>query len=145
MVEDDAGKRVVHAVVDVVAALAVALGLADDLGHERGGGGHQESARLGQDFDIFGEQAVEFGIDAFGQFPEGLHAAVVRGGKAAADVQQFQLVAALSGFVEDARRQVQGLHVVLEVGGLAADVEAKPFDDQAGAMGGLDQLDGLAR
>ena len=75
----------------------------------------------------------------------GSHAAVIRGGKAAADVEQFQIVAALFCFFKDARRKVQGLHVVFEVGGLAADVETKSLDDQAGAMGGFDQLDGLAR
>ena len=40
MVEEDAGKGVVYAVVDIVAAFAVALGFADYLGHQRGGGGH---------------------------------------------------------------------------------------------------------
>ena len=52
MVEDDAREGVIDAVVDVVAELAVADGLADDLGHQRGGGGHQEPARLGQDLDV---------------------------------------------------------------------------------------------
>ena len=145
MVENDAGKGVIHAVVDVVAAFAVALGLADHLGHQRGGGGHEEPARLGENFDIFREQPVQFGIDAFGQFLERLDSAVIRSGKSAADIEQFQIVAALFGFFKNARREVQRLHVVFEIGCLAADVEAKPFDDQAGFMGGLDQFDGLAR
>ena len=123
MVEYDAGKRVVYAVVDIIAALAVALGLADYFGHQRGGRSHQEPAGLGQDFDIFRKEAVEFGINAFGQFPKGLHAAVIPCGKAAADIQQLQVVAALLGFFKNARRQVQGLHVVFKVGGLTADVE----------------------
>ena len=145
VVEDDAGEGVVHAVVDVVAALAVADGLADHLGHQRGGGGHQEPARLGEDFDVLREEPVELGVDASGQLAKRLTLAVVGGGEAAADVEQFQLVAALLGLVEDARRQVQGLHVVLEIGGLAADVEAQPLDDQPGVVGGLDQVHRLAR
>ena len=52
VVEDDAGEGVVHAVVDVVALLAVAHGLADDLGHQRRGRGHQEAAGLGQDLHV---------------------------------------------------------------------------------------------
>ena len=92
VVEDDAGERVIHAVVDVVAAFAVAAGLADHLGHERGGGGHQEPARLGQDLDVLGEQPVEFGVDPPGQRLERLDLLVVGGGKAAADVEQLQLV-----------------------------------------------------
>ena len=52
VVEDDAGEGVVDAVVEVVAAFAVAAGLADHLGDGRAGGGHEEPARLGQNLDV---------------------------------------------------------------------------------------------
>ena len=91
------------------------------------------------------EQPVQLGVDPLGQRLERLDLGVVGGGKAAADVDQLQLEAAVGRLAEDAGRQVQRLHVVLEIRGLAADVEAQPLDDQAGLVGGLDQLDGLAR
>ena len=62
MIEDHAAERVIDAVVDVVAELAVADGLADDLGDGRGRRGDQESARLGEDFDLLREQAVDLGL-----------------------------------------------------------------------------------
>ena len=85
---------VIDAVVDVVAGLAVAHGLADDARDGGGGGGHQEAARLGQDLDVRREQAVDLGVDLPGQRAEGLHVPVVGRREAAADVEDLDLVAA---------------------------------------------------
>ena len=76
----------------------------------------------------------------------GLHRGVVRRGEAAADVEQVHLrVAAVPRLLEDVRGEVQRLHVVLEVGRLAADVEADALDHQPGAVGLEDEVDRLAR
>ena len=92
------------------------------------------------------EQAVELGVELLASSSEGLHVGVVGRGEAAADVEDLDLgVAAVPGLLEDAGGQVQGLHVVVEVGALAAHVEAQALDHQAGVEGRLDQVHGLAR
>ena len=117
VVEDDAGERVIHAVVDVVAELAVAHRLADDRGDQRGRGGHMKrpgSARISR----LGEEAVEFGIDARGQFPEGFDLGIVGGGEAAADVEEFEFMPRASASLKMPWAQAEGLDEVFEVGGL---------------------------
>ena len=104
MVEDNARVGVIYAVVDVVAAFTVALGLAYHFGYERGGGGDQESARFGENFDIFGEQSFQFGIYAICQFIERLHGGVVGRGKTAANVQECHIIAALLRFFKNVGR-----------------------------------------
>ena len=46
--------------------------------------------------------------------------------------------------LEDAGGQVQGLHEIVVIGGLAADVEAQPLDHQPGVEGRCDQVHRLA-
>ena len=76
---------------------------------------------------------------------ERLDVLVVMGGEPAADVEDLDLVvAAAPGLHEDAGRQVQRLDIVLEVGALAADVEADPLDHQPGVERRPDEVDGLA-
>src|SRR5262249_7015006 len=58
VVEDHAAEGVVDAVVQVVAELAAAHGLADDLGDRGGGGGDEEPPRLGEDLKGRREKAV---------------------------------------------------------------------------------------
>ena len=75
----------------------------------RGGGGHQEPARLGQDLDVLREEPVELAVDGLGQFAERLDGVVVGRGEAAADVEQVQLgEAARPGLREDVGGQVAG-------------------------------------
>ena len=94
---------------------------------------------------MLGEQPVELAVQPPGQGAERLDVVVIMGGESAADVEDLDLVvAAAPGLHEDAGRQLQGLDVVLEVGALAADVEADPLDHQPGLEGGPDQVDGLA-
>ena len=94
VIENHARKRVVHPVVDVVAAFPVAVGLADDLGHQGAGGGHHEPAGLGQDFHVRGEEPLELGVERLGQPLEGLHVLVVGRREAAADVEDLHLLVA---------------------------------------------------
>ena len=138
VVEDDAGERVVDAVVDVVAAFAVAEGLADHLGDRRcrrwppGTAPARPGSRCAS-----GKSRSNSALSVLARSSKGLDVLIVGGGKAAADVQQVQLSKPRSrASWKIARGQVQGLHEVLEVGGLAADVEAQPLDDQAGVGGG---------
>ena len=55
------------------------------------------------------------------------------------------MVAPVPGLLEDAVGDAQGLHVVLEVGALAAHVKGQALDHQPGVEGGLNQIHGLAR
>ncbi len=144
VVKDRTAIGVVDAVVDVVAKLAAANGLADDLSDGGGGGGHQEPAWLGQDFDRFGEQPVQFGVDHFRQSPEGRDSVVVVGGETAADVEQLEIEAARSGLREDSGGQMQCLVVVLRVRALAPHVEAQPLDLEFVVVSEGDQVHGLA-
>ena len=58
----------------------------------RGRRGDEEAARLGQDLDLLGEEAVEFAVERSRQVLERLDVLVVGRGKAAADVEQVQLL-----------------------------------------------------
>src|SRR4029453_5489144 len=145
VVEDHAAVGVIDAVIKVVAELAATDGLADDLSDSGGGGGDQESPRLGENLDRLGKQAVQLGIDRFGQAFEGGDGVIVVGGEAATDVEQLEIEAAHPGLGEDAGSQVQGLAVVLHVGALAADGEAQPLDLELVVVSKGDQIHGLAR
>ena len=80
---------------------------------------------------FFWEKPVEFAIDDAGQFAERLHRVVVGRRKTAADVEQVHLgVATVLRFLEDIGGEVNGRDVVLEIGRLAADVEADAFHGQ---------------
>ena len=109
------------------------------------GRGHEEPARLGEDLDVLREQAVDLAVDDSRQFAERLHAVVIRRGETAADVEQVHLrVAAVFGFLEEVGGEVERGDVVLEVRGLAADVEAQALDDQARLVRGEDEVHGFA-
>ena len=80
-----------------------------------------------------------------GQFAERLHGVVVGRGESAADVEQVHLgVAAVPGFLEDVGGQVDGGDVILEVRGLAADVEADALDGQARLVRCQNHIHGFA-
>src|SRR5215831_51713 len=128
MIKDHAAEGVIHAVINVIAKLPSADGLAYDLGNRCGGGSDQKATRFSKDFDRLGKQTVQFGVDHFSQSSEGRDCGVVVGREATADVQEFEIKATSLGFVEDARGQLQRLSVVLRIGALAADVEAQSFD-----------------
>ena len=146
VVENHPRVGVIDAVVDVIAHLAVAHRLADDLRHRVAGAGHQEASRLGQNLDVAGKQAVELGIDDLRQFAERLHRRVVRRGKTAADVDQVHFrVAAVPGLLEHRRGQAERLDIVLEIGRLAADVKTDALDDEARLGRREDEVHGLAR
>jgi len=53
-------------------------------------------------------------------------------------------VPAVGRFAEHRGRHVEGLDVVFEVGALAADVEAQPFDDETASEGLLHEVHGLS-
>ena len=55
VVKDDAGVGVIDAIVNVVAAAAVAVGFADDLRDGGAGGGDEEAAGFGEDLDVLRE------------------------------------------------------------------------------------------
>jgi len=55
VVEQYPRKGVINAVIQVIAALPVALGFADDFRHKRRCRSHHEPARFRQNFQIFGE------------------------------------------------------------------------------------------
>ena len=134
----------IDAIVEIVTKLAAADGLADDLGDGGDGAGDQETPRLGKDFDRFGEKAVQLGVQHFGEFLEGWDRVVVVGGKTTADVEQLEIETARPGLCKDAHGQLQRLAVVLQVGALAADVEAQPLDLELVIVGEGDQVHGLA-
>ena len=92
------------------------------------------------------EEPVELAPQEAGQLLERLHRLVVGGREAAADVEEVHLgVAALLGLLEDPGRQLERRHVVVEVGGLAADVEGEPLDLQPLLGRRQDEVDRLAR
>src|SRR5439155_1013213 len=53
---NDAAEGVINAVVDVVAGFAIADGFANDACDGSGGGGNEETARFGEDFDVRGKK-----------------------------------------------------------------------------------------
>src|ERR1043165_2396492 len=120
----------IHAVVNVVARLAVAHRLADDPGDGGRGGGDEESPGLGENLDVPVEQAVNLGIDDARQFAKRFDVLVVGGGKAAAHVENLDLVAALAALLHDGGGGVERLDKILEVRALAADVETQALDDE---------------
>ena len=145
MVEEHAGERAVHAIVHVVALLAVAHGLADDFNDQGRRGGHHEAAGLGDDFDLGTELPIELGIERTGQLGEWSHVLIVRRWKAAADVEDLHLfVAALPRLFENPVGDGQRLHVVLKIRALAPHVEGQALDRKPGGKGGFDQVDRLA-
>ena len=146
VIEDHTREGVVDAVVDVVAELPIADGLADDLADSNGGRGDHEAARLGDDLHVLREEAIEFAIEDLGELMERLDRVVVRRREAAADVEQVHLVVAtFLRFFEDAGREADRLHVVLDVGRLRADVERQAFANEPAFVGREDQVDGFAR
>ena len=88
MVEDHAGVGMIHTVVDIVAELPVAHGLAEDLGDGVPRSCDHEPPRLSQDLDVLREQAVELTVDERRQFTERLDAGIIGGGETATDVEQ---------------------------------------------------------
>src|SRR5262245_39322902 len=125
MVEDHAAVGVIDTVIEVVAKLATADGLADDLGDSGHSGSDQKPPRLSENFDGRRKKTIQLGVNRFGQAFERGHRVVVVSRKAATDVEQLEIKAAGLGFGKDAGGQVQRLDVVLHVGALAADVEAQ--------------------
>src|SRR5437773_4967261 len=101
MVEDDAAKSVINAVVDVIAAFPIAHGFSDDSCHRRSRGGHEKPPRLGQDFDIFREQSSNFDIYLLGQRAERFDMLIVWRGKSAADVEDLDFMAARFGLAKN--------------------------------------------
>ena len=95
----------IDAVIEVVAKLAATDGLADDLGDGSGGGGDQESPRLGENLDRLGKKAVQLGIDRVSQALEGGDGVIVVGGEAATDIEQLEIEAARFGLGKDAGGQ----------------------------------------
>ena len=61
-------KVMIDAIVKVVAQLAAANRFADGLGQRRSGEGDQEAARLGNDLNRLGKEAIQLGVDLAGQF-----------------------------------------------------------------------------
>src|SRR4029077_16356548 len=128
VVENHSAERMVDAVVQVVAELPAAHGLADDLSNGRRGGSHEETAGLRENLDRMRKEAVQFRIDGARELVEGRDRVVVVRREASADVEDLELDAARQGVGEDARGQLQRLDVVLDVGALAPDVEAQSLD-----------------
>ena len=56
--------------------------------------GHEKPPRLGENLDVGGKQPVNLGVDDAGQFGERPDVLVVRRGKAAADVENLDFMAA---------------------------------------------------
>ncbi len=130
MIEDDSAKCVIHAVINVIARLSVTHRFADDAGHGAGCRGDQESPRLGQDLDIFWKQPRDLPVDLLRERAEWLYMLVVRRGKAAADVQYLDFVAARFGFPHHRCGHVHRLDEVLKICALAAHMETQSLDDQ---------------
>src|ERR1043165_4226933 len=136
----------IHAVVNVVARLAVAHRLADDPGDGGRGGGDEESPGLGENLDVPVEQAVNLGIDDARQFAKRFDVLVVGGGKAPAHVENLDLAAALAALLHDGGGGggVERLDKILGVRALAADVETQALDDEPELERFEDQIHRLA-
>ena len=76
---------------------------------------------------------------------ERLHVRVIGHREAAADIQDLDLAAARSRLFHHRRGDVQGLHEVVEIGALAAHVEAQPLHHQPDPEGLQHQVHRLAR
>src|SRR5439155_20855902 len=131
MIENDAGKGLINAIVDVITLFAVAYGLANDPGNRSGGGGDEKAPRLGQNLDVFREEAVDFGIDLPGEQAERLDMFVVGRGKSAPDIEDFDFMPARLGLLHHGRGQVERLDKILEIGALASHMKAQALDDEA--------------
>src|SRR6202040_3154275 len=125
MIENDAAESVINAVVDVIAAFAVAHRFADHAGHRSGRGRHEETPRLREYFDVRRKQPVDLGVDLPREQTEGVDMLVVRRGKTAADVQNLDFVSARLRLAHHRRGDLERLHEILEVRALAPHMEAE--------------------
>ena len=106
----------------------------------------RKPAGLREDLDILREEPIQLGVDDGGKLVEGLDRFVVRDGEAAADVDEVHgRISAVPSLLENVRAESQRLHVVAEVGGLAAHVEADALDGRPGAVGLQDEIDRFPR
>src|SRR5438093_346212 len=117
----------IDAVVDKIAGLSIAHRLADDARDRRCRGRNQESAWLGHDLNVLGEETVDFSIDLFGQKTDGLDVAVVMSREASSDIEDFDFMASAARFIHHCRSHIQRLDEVLEISALAANVETQSF------------------
>src|SRR5262249_38046830 len=136
VVKDDPRVGVVDTVIDVVAGLAIAHGLADYGSNTRAADRGKKAARLGENLDVLREEPLDLAVDHLGEFGEWPNTRSVGRRAAAADVEQVHLrVAAVAGLLEDVGGEVQRLNVVLEIGGLASDMEADALDGESDTIG----------
>ena len=124
MVKNDAGERVIDAVVNEVAELSITHSFADDPCDEGGGRGNEKSARLREDLHVSREQSVDLGVDHSGEQAERLHMPVIGDRKAAAYVEDFDLMATGVRLSQYRCRNIKSLNEVLEVGASAAHAKA---------------------
>ena len=145
MVKNDAGERVIDAVVNEVAELSIAHRFAQDPGDEGRGRGHEKSARLRQDLHVLREQSVDLSVDHSGEQAEGLHMPIVGDGKAAADVEDLDGMATRVRLSQYRRGNIKSLNEVLEVGALAAHVKTQSLDLQSDLECSADQIHCFSR
>src|SRR5437870_4421709 len=72
MIENNAGKGVIDAVVNVIAPLAIPDGFANNARHGSRRRGHEKSPWLGENLQVLREKAVQFSINLPGQHAERL-------------------------------------------------------------------------
>ena len=79
----------------------------------------------------FGKQPFDLGIQFLCQGPDGTDPGMVFYRETAADIEDPDLPAGpVFNLLDDTGRDLEGLHVVLEVRALAADMETQPFNNE---------------
>src|SRR5262249_39164677 len=91
MIENHPAKRVIHAIIEVVADLAVTKGFADDLRARGSRGRDQETPRFRQNLQWGRKEPIELHIDRLRQGPERRDGVVIMGRKTAADIKQLEI------------------------------------------------------
>src|ERR1039457_6221539 len=146
MVENYAGKGMIDPIINVITEFPVPHCLADDLRYRRSGGCNNKSPRLGKDFNFWWEQPFQLGIYLSCQFTKRFYRVIIRGRESSPDIQEIHLViATIPSLCEDIRREIDGLHEILEIGSLTPHMEAQSFDSKPRLIGLQNEINRLSR
>ena len=91
--------------------------------------GYSEPAGFRQDLNVSGEEALDLGIKHSRELFKRFCFIIIPDGETTADIEYLYLMPARFRFPEDLCRELQRLHIILEIIALAADVKADTLND----------------
>src|SRR6185369_14743653 len=94
VIEDDAAKSVIDAIVDVVTRLAISHRLADHTRYGGGGGCDQETPRFGKNLNVARKETIDLRVYFSRQSAEGLDVSIVSGREAPSDIENLDFASA---------------------------------------------------